>query len=82
MKRPSGVKASEYMSRRNELLAAIFEIDKRIDKTLENRLSKSAFEKAKELFAVRSRVAKELSAYGIDIEPHPSVMAHIKDEGV
>lgn len=68
------------MAMRTDLLNSIREIDAEIDKAINNRRSKRSFERAKELFAERSRIVKELAEFGLHIEQHPAVTAHLNKD--
>ena len=72
-----GIKASVFLAMRNDLINALREIDAEIDKTLKAGKSKRAFEHAKQLFAERQRVSTELVEFGVEVETHPAVWAHL-----
>lgn len=69
----NGKKASDYLASRNRLIEILQNIDSEIDKTLKFRKSQAAADRAKVLFDSRSKVAKALLAYGIEIDPHKAV---------
>lgn len=72
-----GIKASAFLAMRNDLIQALSEIDAEIDKALKNSKSKRAFEHAKHLFAERQRVVTELVEFGVEVDTHPAVWAHL-----
>lgn len=71
-----GIKASVFLAARTDLLLALRDIDGEIDQAIKNTKSARAFERAKDLFAARGRVARKLKEFGIDVEDHPAVVAH------
>lgn len=71
------MKASDFLAARNDLLNTLREIDAEISKVITNKRSSKAFEKAKALFAGRDFVVSQLAEFGLDVEAHPAVLAHI-----
>lgn len=65
-----------WLAMRSDLIAAVQGIDAEIDKVLKFPASQRAADKAKELFAERHRVAKELKDFDVVVEPHPAVLRH------
>lgn len=71
--RPKGMKASEYLKRRNELVTFLSELDEQITQVLNFGNSKRAANRARELFDMRHRVGERLLMFGIEIDDHPAL---------
>lgn len=72
-KNNTGAKASVFFAMRSELLKALADVDSEIDQALGYKSSKRAAEKARQLFAERSRLADELLEFGVEVDAHPAL---------
>lgn len=68
-----GMPASEFLEKRNKLLAVLAEIDAAITAVLQGRRSNRAVSEARKLFEQRHIVVDALSDFGVDAESHPAV---------
>jgi len=67
------IPASVFLEMRSSLFTALEEIDGEINKVLNFTKSQRAAEQARQLFMQRDQLVDELSAFGIDIDPHPAL---------